>query len=46
MALFDELNGRGCSLPIGWFVAGGVKPLGFHLVNVTQDNVSNIQAKL
>ena len=46
MAPFEELYGRGCRLPIGWFETGDVKPLGVDLVKDAQDKVRSIQAKL
>ncbi|KAH0764726.1 hypothetical protein KY285_000597 [Solanum tuberosum] len=46
MAPFEELYGRKCRSPIGWFEAGDVKPLGVDLVKKAQDKVRSIQAKL
>ncbi|WMV36715.1 hypothetical protein MTR67_030100 [Solanum verrucosum] len=46
MTPFEALYGRGCRLPIRWFEAGDVKPLGGDLVKDTQDKVMSIQAKL
>lgn len=46
MAPFEELYGRGCGSPIGWFEDGDVKHLGVDLVKDAHDKVRNIQAKL
>ncbi|WMV29097.1 hypothetical protein MTR67_022482 [Solanum verrucosum] len=43
MAPFEELYGRGCRSPIGWFADGNVKPLGVDLMKDAQDNVSPIK---
>ncbi|WMV40840.1 hypothetical protein MTR67_034225 [Solanum verrucosum] len=46
MSLFEALYEKRCRLPLWWFEAGDVKPLGIDLVKDAQDKVRSIQAKL
>ena len=46
MAPFEELYGRRCRSPIGWFDAFEVRPWGTDLLRESLDKVKYIQEKL